>query len=125
MFFSNFLSRIFDAFTPPPPPPPPAPTIAEIVTQQVTDAGQFETLAAALTITQDAGLNGLLNAAADPNSDITVFAPTDEAFRATAADLGIDLAGLADGEEVALALVTALDGLTGGNGAATVSEILK
>jgi transforming growth factor-beta-induced protein len=71
---------------------PPPGTLAEVA----TSAG-FDTLVAA------ADKAGLVPALSDPNSDLTVFAPTDEAFTSLAKSLG-----LADGT----ALVAALDGPT-------------
>lgn len=64
------------------------PTIADIATSNPA----FEALTGALVAT---GLVGLFT---DPNNDFTVFAPTDDAFRALAEELGIDTTGVADAD---------------------------
>ncbi|MEX0281031.1 MAG: fasciclin domain-containing protein [Arenibacterium sp.] len=61
----------------------------------------FETLVAALVAT------GLDSAVADRDADLTVFAPTDDAFRDLADALGLDVSALSDAE-VAGALVGAV-----------------
>lgn len=61
----------------------------------------FETLVAALTALD------LVDVVADRDADLTVFAPTDDAFRALAGDLGLDVSALSD-PEVAGALVDAV-----------------
>ncbi|MEX0309772.1 MAG: fasciclin domain-containing protein [Tateyamaria sp.] len=61
----------------------------------------FETLVAALVAT------GLDAAVADRDADLTVFAPTDDAFRNLASDLGLDVSALSDAD-VAGALVGAV-----------------
>jgi len=76
----------------------PQPTIADIAGSNPA----FEALTGALAAT------GLLSLFEDPNNDFTVFAPTDDAFRALAEELGIDTTGVADAE-----LPTALVGALG------------
>lgn len=70
----------------PPPPPAPAGTIADLVAASGgtfdQDNGDFDIL---LTAVQTAGLVGALQ---NPDAHLTVFAPTDAAFIATARDLG-------------------------------------
>lgn len=66
---------------------PPSGTIAEIAVE--TPEG-FTELVAALARTQGQGDNDLLAAASDPTGNLTVFAPTDAAFRALYAALGVD-----------------------------------
>ncbi|MEM9783752.1 MAG: fasciclin domain-containing protein [Pseudomonadota bacterium] len=73
------------------------PTIADIAGGN--DA--FEALVAALTAT------GLLPLFTDPSNDFTVFAPTDDAFRQLAEDLGLDTTGVSDADLAGL-LVDAL-----------------
>jgi uncharacterized surface protein with fasciclin (FAS1) repeats len=70
----------------------------------------FETLVAALVATD------LDAAVADRDADLTVFAPTDDAFRTLASDLGLDVSALTDAE-VAGALVNAV-------GADLVTDVL-
>ena len=73
------------------------PTIADVAGGN--DA--FEALTAALTAT------GLLGLFEDSEADFTVFAPTDDAFRTLAHDLGLDVSALSDAD-LAGALVGAL-----------------
>ncbi|MGR3637236.1 MAG: fasciclin domain-containing protein [Shimia sp.] len=73
------------------------PTIADIASTNPA----FEALTGALVAT---GLVGLFT---DPANDFTVFAPTDDAFRALAEELGINTHGVADADLPA-ALVGAL-----------------
>lgn len=91
------------------------PTIAEIVTSSVAETGEFSLLLRALEATN------LTGAVADPNADITVFAPTDAAFFELARSLGIEVE---DGDEDAVfdGLVAALSGL--GDPVALLSEVL-
>ncbi|MCP4817803.1 MAG: hypothetical protein GY883_01355 [Shimia sp.] len=74
------------------------PTIADIATSNPA----FEALTGALVAT---GLVGLFT---DRSNDFTVFAPTDDAFRALATELGLDTTGVADAD-----LPTALVGALG------------
>ncbi|WP_348538733.1 fasciclin domain-containing protein [Shimia sp. R10_1] len=64
------------------------PTIADIAGGNPA----FEALVGALVAT------GLVDLFTDPNNDFTVFAPTDDAFRALAQELGVDTTGLADAD---------------------------
>ncbi|WP_422050230.1 fasciclin domain-containing protein [Shimia sp.] len=64
------------------------PTIADIASGNPA----FEALVGALVAT------GLVDLFTDPNNDFTVFAPTDDAFRALAEELGVDTTGLADAD---------------------------
>lgn len=86
-----------------------APTIAGIVAASGsgfdTNGGDFDILLAAV---QAAGLGGAL---ADPAADLTVFAPTDDAFGELARTLGADPAGEAATFE---AVASALAGLAPG-----------
>ncbi|MEY8829102.1 fasciclin domain-containing protein [Sedimentitalea sp. XS_ASV28] len=82
------------------------PTIADVAGSN----DSFEVLTAALSAT---GLDAVVD---DRDASFTVFAPTDEAFRKLAADLGLDVSSLADAE-IAGALVTAL-------GAEQVTDVL-
>ncbi|MEM6489199.1 MAG: fasciclin domain-containing protein [Pseudomonadota bacterium] len=82
------------------------PTIADIAAGN--DA--FEALVAALTAT------GLLGLFTDPDNDFTVFAPTDDAFRQLAEDLGLDTAGVTDADLAGL--------LVGALGEAFVTDVL-
>lgn len=82
------------------------PTIADVASANAS----FEVLSAALQAT---GLDAVV---ANRDADFTVFAPTDEAFRALADDLGIDVTSLADAD-IAGALVGAL-------GADLVTDVL-
>ncbi len=75
----------------------PQPTIADIALGN----DNFEALVGALVAT------GLVDLFTDPANDFTVFAPTDDAFRALAEELGIDTSGIADAE-LPTALVSAL-----------------
>ena len=78
---SNGIIHVVDSvLIPPADQDAPTQTIAEIA--QGDD--DFETLVAAL------GAAGLVDAVADPDADLTVFAPTDAAFEALLTDLGID-----------------------------------
>jgi transforming growth factor-beta-induced protein len=76
---------------PPPPPPPPTeppvqPSIADIVVASATgNPPQFVTLLAAV----QAADPGILAALADRSGQLTVFAPTDEAFAFTLGNLGV------------------------------------
>ncbi len=95
------------------------PTIADIATGN----DNFEILTAALIATND--INGLLDAAASRNADVTVFAPTDDAFIALSDSLGINVAEVVEkapedvvDADYATALATVL-------GAETVSDVLK
>ncbi|MGR3803431.1 fasciclin domain-containing protein [Marinibacterium profundimaris] len=83
-----------------------SPTIADVAT---TDS-RFEILTAALVAT------GLDAAVADRDADLTVFAPTDVAFRKLARDLGLDDTGLTPAQ-VAEALIDAV-------GIETVTDVL-
>lgn len=120
MFFLKLLSKLFGGHDPvDPPAPEPTQTIAEIAAGNEN----FETLVAALSATN--GLDGLLDTAFNADADITVFAPTDAAFRELATSLGIDVAvvlgkdpaDVTDGD-VATALAEVL-------GAGVVSQVLK
>ncbi|MEM9169816.1 MAG: fasciclin domain-containing protein, partial [Pseudomonadota bacterium] len=73
------------------------PTIADIA----GGSDAFEALTAALIAT---GLDAVV---ADRDADFTVFAPTDDAFRQLAIELGLDVSGLADAD-LAGALVDVL-----------------
>jgi uncharacterized surface protein with fasciclin (FAS1) repeats len=73
------------------------PTIADIATSNPA----FEALTGALVAT------GLVDLFTDPTNDFTVFAPTDDAFRALAEELGLDTSGVAD-TDLPSALVDAL-----------------
>jgi uncharacterized surface protein with fasciclin (FAS1) repeats len=64
-------------------PPEDAETPTQTITELALGAPDFTTLVAAL---QTAGLDSVLN---DPSGDFTVFAPTNAAFDALLADLGI------------------------------------
>lgn len=75
----------------------PQPTIADIALGN----DNFEALVGALVAT------GLVDLFTDPTNDFTVFAPTDDAFRALAEEVGIDTTGIADADLPA-ALVSAL-----------------
>ncbi|TCL09248.1 putative surface protein with fasciclin (FAS1) repeats [Shimia isoporae] len=66
----------------------PQPTIADVATSNPA----FEALTGALVAT---GLVGLFT---DRSNDFTVFAPTDDAFRSLAEELGIDTTGVADAD---------------------------
>ncbi len=110
-FLKNFLGGFFPEPDPEPEPPAPTLTIGEIASGNEN----FETLAQALTLTNS--IDGLLDTALAPGADITVFAPTDDAFRDLAAAKGVDVTGLTDAE-VANALADAL-------GPETVSQVLK
>lgn len=79
------------------------------IDQVAEEAGEFSILLAALS------LAGLADDVATTD-DITVFAPTDAAFAATAGDLGLNVEGLT-ADEIAQALVDAL-------GAPAVTDIL-
>jgi uncharacterized surface protein with fasciclin (FAS1) repeats len=91
-------------------------TIAEVA----ASLDSFEALVAALTAT------GLDTVVADRDADFTVFAPTDDAFRALAEALGIDTTGVSDAD-LAPALVggagarPGLDGVT----APTVDQLWR
>jgi transforming growth factor-beta-induced protein len=63
---------------------PPSQTIAQIAT-----TFEFTQLVAALARTQGQGANDLLAAVSDPESSLTVFAPTDAAFEALYDALGV------------------------------------
>lgn len=82
------------------------PTIADVAGSN----DSFEVLNAALSAT---GLDAVVD---DRDASFTVFAPTDEAFRKLADDLGLDVSSLADAD-IAGALVTAL-------GAELVTDVL-
>jgi uncharacterized surface protein with fasciclin (FAS1) repeats len=90
---TNGVIHIIDKVLVPPPSPlsDPESTIGAIVTA-LAEAGaeeaEFTTLLAALRTTEDSNPD-LLAAALDPNATLTVFAPTDAAFEALIADLGI------------------------------------
>ena len=95
------------------------PTIADIATGNES----FEILTAALIATN--GINGLLDAAASRDADVTVFAPTDDAFIALSDSLGINVAevvGKAPEDVVDADYATALATVLG---AETVSDVLK
>jgi transforming growth factor-beta-induced protein len=64
---------------------PPSQTIAQIAT-----TFEFTQLVAALARTQGQGANDLLAAVSDPESSLTVFAPTDAAFEALYDALGVN-----------------------------------
>jgi transforming growth factor-beta-induced protein len=64
---------------------PPSQTIAQIAT-----TFEFTQLVAALARTQGQGANDLLAAVSDPESSLTVFAPTDAAFQALYDALGVN-----------------------------------
>lgn len=94
------------------------PTIAEIASGNEN----FEILTAALVATN--GINGLLDAALSRDADVTVFAPTDDAFIALANTLGIDVSAVLQKDindvvdaDYATALAQVL-------GAETVSDVL-
>ncbi|MEM8922368.1 MAG: fasciclin domain-containing protein [Actinomycetota bacterium] len=72
----------------PDPAPPALPTIAEIATGDE----QFSTLVTALTEASKAGPTDFLAAVSDPNADLTVFAPTNDAFAALGDTLDAALA---------------------------------
>ena len=129
MSFFSFLGRLADRIadrfveeTTPDPEPTPEPTqnIAEIALGNP----DFEALVGALSATNS--LNGLLDTALNDAADITVFAPTDDAFRDLAITLGIDVAGVADAD-LPGAIVAGLTVALGSEAAALdlVSEILK
>ena len=82
------------------------PTIEDIASSN----DSFEVLSAALAAT---GLDTVVD---DRDADFTVFAPTDDAFRALAADLSIDVTDIED-KDIAGELVTAL-------GADLVADVL-
>ncbi len=90
-------------------------TIADVVVGSVRDTGEFSLLLRAL---ETANLTG---AVADPNADLTVFAPTDAAFVKLARSLGVTVA---DRDEDA-----AFDGIVGalstlGDPVQLLSEVL-
>ena len=91
----------------------PKPTIAEIA----TDNGNFEIL---LKAVEAAGLTGPL---LDPESDLTVFAPTDEAFAALAVDFGFE-GDTSDKDAVFDAIVAALTELGGGDPIPLLTDVL-
>ena len=110
------------------PEPEPAPTLS--IAEIAAGNPNFEALVRALSLTKDAGLNNLLTAAGDDSQDLTVFAPTDDAFRELAASLGIDVSGVTDDALVADAILAGLTAQGGGGpeaaaaAAQTVSDIL-
>jgi uncharacterized surface protein with fasciclin (FAS1) repeats len=88
---SNGIIHVIDSvLMPPADAPAPTQTIAEIA----QGSEDFETLVLAL------GAAGLVDTLNDPAGDFTVFAPTDEAFAALLADLGIDAATLLGSEDL-------------------------
>ncbi|HEY9487964.1 MAG TPA: fasciclin domain-containing protein [Chryseosolibacter sp.] len=69
---------------------PPSETIAEIATGYSTSSpAQFTQLITALSRTEGAGDDELLSAVSSSASNLTVFAPTDEAFQQLYTDLGV------------------------------------
>ncbi|MEM9725413.1 MAG: fasciclin domain-containing protein [Pseudomonadota bacterium] len=93
-------------------------TIAEIA----SGSGSFDILVKALALTAQNG-SSLLAAAADPHADLTVFAPTDEAFFSLAREFGYEGH---DEQEAFDALVEGLTELTGSPEAAvqTLDNVL-
>lgn len=95
------------------------PTITEIV---VASGGEFDNndkdFDILLNAVLAAGLEGALN---DPNDSLTVVAPDDAAFIRTAKQLGFTGSGEADAFAF---IVTALDGLSGGDPIALLTDIL-
>jgi uncharacterized surface protein with fasciclin (FAS1) repeats len=81
---SNGIVHVIDAVLLPPVPP----TIAEIAVA----TPELSTLVAALTAATDSGPIDFLGVASDPNADLTVFAPTNDAFAALGDTLGAALA---------------------------------
>ena len=84
---ASFFRRFFNRFR------KPLPNIAELVIDQNEKNGEFSTLLSAVlsvTASQDPNQPTLLDALS--NEDLTVFAPTDQAF----ADIGFDPVSIAD-----------------------------
>lgn len=70
---------------------PPSQTIAQIAVESTTaSTPQFTQLVEALSRTQGQGENDLLAAVSNSNASLTVFAPTDAAFQALYAALGVN-----------------------------------
>lgn len=70
---------------------PPSQTIAQIAVESTTaSTPQFTQLVAALSRTQGQGENDLLAAVSNSGASLTVFAPTDAAFQALYAALGVN-----------------------------------
>ncbi len=98
------------------------PTLAEILLSDSagdtdgfdTNQNDFDIVTQALLATD--GLNGLASAASDPEAELTVFLPTDKAFRILVEDLG--LGSIKDESDLFNAIVTTV-------GAPAVSDILK
>ena len=84
---SNGVIHIIDKVLIPPPPPPP--TIADIVTAAAGDTGDngLSTLATILGMDE---FEDLFNAAGNESLDLTVFAPTNNAFRLLFQELGLE-----------------------------------
>ncbi|MEL6980396.1 MAG: fasciclin domain-containing protein [Pseudomonadota bacterium] len=101
-------------------PPKPMDTIAEIA----AGSGDFDILVKALALTAEQGDSILLGAAANPDADLTVFAPTDAAFFSLAEQFGYKGH---DEQEAFDALVDGLTALTGSTGAAvaTLNDVLS
>lgn len=79
-----------------------------------TNQNDFDIVTQALLATN--GLNGLATAASDPDAELTVFLPTDKAFRILVEDLG--LGSIKDESDLFDAIVATV-------GAPAVSDILK